>query len=117
MLDEQYAIVLVGLNKKQMRTLPERIKGIGRVDSIGELIKIYSAVDVFVNPSVEETFGMTTVEAMACGTSAIVYQGTACEEIIHYAKGNVGAKGIAIPADVQSLYSCITGLLGRGHKI
>ena len=32
-------------------------------------------------PSKEEVFGLTTVEALACGTPAIVYKNTACEEI------------------------------------
>lgn len=30
----------------------------------------------------EETFGLTTAEALACGTPAIVYKSTACPEII-----------------------------------
>ena len=81
MLDERYAIVLVGLSKKQMKALPKNICGIQRTNSPKELAAIYTAADVFVNPSVEETFGMTTVEAEACGTPAIVYKGTACEEI------------------------------------
>ena len=45
------------------------------------LAEIYTAADVFVNLSVEETFGMTTLEAVSCGTPAIVYRGTACEEV------------------------------------
>ncbi len=47
-----------------------------------ELAAIYTAADVYVNPSREETYGMTTVEAEACGTKAIVYKGTACEEVV-----------------------------------
>ena len=80
-LDDSYQIVLVGLTQKQIDTLPKNIIGIRRTNSPKELAEIYTAADVFVNPSVEETFGMTTVEAAACGTKAIVYSKTACEEV------------------------------------
>ena len=35
--------------------------------------QIYSAADVYVNPSVEETFGLTPLEAQACGTRVVTY--------------------------------------------
>lgn len=81
MLEDRYAIVLVGLSKKQLAALPAGILGVERTNSPGELAEIYTAADVFVNPSREETFGLTTLEAHACGTPVIVYKGTACEEI------------------------------------
>lgn len=81
MLDETYAIVLVGLTEKQIKHMPQNIVGLKRTNSAQELAAIYTAADMFVNPSVEETFGMTTVEALACGTKVIVYKNTACEEI------------------------------------
>lgn len=80
-LDDSYQIVLVGLTQKQLDMLPKNIIGIRRTNSPEKLAEIYTAADVFVNPSVEETFGMTTVEAAACGTKGIVYSNTACEEV------------------------------------
>lgn len=80
-LDDNYAIVLVGLSEKQIAKMPDRIIGITRTNDTSELAGIYTTADLFINPSVEETFGLTTVEALACGTPAIVYKGTACEEI------------------------------------
>ena len=56
-----------------------------------------------MNPSVEETFGMTPVEAQACGTPSIVYEDTACEEIARQ-NGNT-----VVPQDVNALYEAITG--------
>lgn len=103
MLDDQYAIVLVGLSKKQIKDLPKNIKGIQRTNSPQELAAIYTAADVFVNPSVEETFGMTPVEAQACGTPSIVYEDTACEEIARQ-NGNT-----VVSQDVNALYEAITG--------
>ncbi len=98
MLDSNYAIVLVGLNKKQRESMPESVISIARTDSKEELAEIYTAADVFVNPSREETFGLTTVEAVLCGTPAIVYEGTACEEVVQM------YEGVAVPLGVENLY-------------
>ncbi len=87
MLDESFKIVLVGLSDKQMKEIPKSILAIGRTNSTRELAEIYTAADVFVNPSREETFGLTTIEALACGTEAIVYNGTACEEVVRMQGG------------------------------
>jgi len=45
--------------------------------------------DVFINLSKEETFGLVVGEAMACGTPAIVYNSTACPELINEKTGVV----------------------------
>lgn len=101
MLDDKYAIVLVGLSEKQIKDLPKNIKGIQRTNSPQELAAIYTAADVLVNPSVEETFGMTPVEAQACGTPSIVYEDTACEEVARQ-NGN-----IIVPQSVNEIYSAL----------
>ena len=45
--------------------------------------------DVFVNPSQAETFGLTTAEALACGTPCVVYDTSACPELISDESGCV----------------------------
>lgn len=103
MLDDSYVIVLVGLTKRQIKKVSKRICGIGQVKSGRGLAKIYSESDVFVNPSREESFGMTTAEAAMCGARTIVYEGTACEEVAK----KYG--GMAVPIGVEHLYEAITG--------
>src|SRR5699024_8141848 len=66
-------IVLVGLSKKQIKKLPENIIGINRTDHIKELAQIYTAADVFVNPTLEDNFPTTNLESMACGTPIITF--------------------------------------------
>lgn len=82
LVDKQTCIVLVGVNKKQQGMLPENIIGIERTNNVRELAEIYTAADVFVNPSKEETMGLTTVEAMACGTPVVVSNLTAVPEVV-----------------------------------
>lgn len=94
LLGDDYSIVLVGLSKEQIKKLPNNIIGIERTKKVQELVEIYSAADIFVNPSKEETFGMTTVEALYCGTTVIVYKDTACEEIVNNLGGYAVEQGV-----------------------
>lgn len=81
LIDDDWRIVLVGLSEQQIQTLPESIIRLPRTKSIQELVQIYTAADVYVNPSVEETMGLTTAEALACGTPVITYNKTAVPEV------------------------------------
>ena len=106
-LGDGWKVVLVGLSEKQIKSLPEGVLGIPRTDSAAELAGIYSTSDVFVNPGREETFGMTTLEALRCGTPAVVYEGTACEEV---ARKN---GGIAVPQEPGALRRAVLEVAGK----
>ena len=88
-LPHEYQIVLVGLTKKQIKGLPENITGIERTTDVEELVQLYSCADIFVNPSVEESFSLVTVEAMACGTPVIVLDTSAVKELVNETSGIV----------------------------
>lgn len=81
-LAKDIVILLVGLSKKQIRELPEGIIGLTRTECVEELAKLYNLADVHVSFSVEETFGLTIAESMSCGTPVIVYNSTACPELV-----------------------------------
>ena len=70
--DEQ--IVLIGLTEQQCGELPEKILGIQRTNSLQELAEWYSASDVFFNPTYEDNYPTTNLEAQACGTPCITYR-------------------------------------------
>jgi len=72
-LEEHFRMVLVGVDDNAKSMLPENVIGISRTDSIHELAEIYSAVDVFVNPTLEDNFPTTNLEALACETPVITY--------------------------------------------
>ncbi|PLR85058.1 glycosyl transferase [Bacillus canaveralius] len=108
-ISEDEIIVLVGstlenklFGEKPVKNLPKNIISIPPTKNASELALIYKSADVFINPSREETFGLTTAEALSCGTPAIVYDTTACPEVV----GIDETSGyIAKPFDVQDLYS------------
>ena len=72
--DDNYAIVLVGVNEKQKNTLPGNIIGISGTDNTAELAEIYTAADVFVNFTYEDNYPTVNLEAQACGTPVITYK-------------------------------------------
>ena len=84
MLDDSYRIVLVGLNDVQMQNLPKNIIGIKRTNSPQELAEIYTAADVFVNPTYEDNYPTVNLEAQACGTPVITYDTGGARETLRY---------------------------------
>ncbi len=110
LLDDRYKIVLIGLTQQQIASLPADILGLPRTNSMEELVQAYTEADIFLNPSVEETFGMTAMEARCCGTEAIVYQDTACEEIVNQ------FGGIAVPKGAQHLCAAVKQLTEEETK-
>ena len=74
MLDDSYAIVLVGLSSQQIAELPSNVIGIARTNSTMELAQIYTASDVFANLTYEDTYPTVNLEAQACGTPVITYR-------------------------------------------
>lgn len=62
--------------------LPPNMISVGSVSDTKRLAQFYSAADVFLNPSVQETFGKTTAEAIASGTPVIGFNLTATPELI-----------------------------------
>ena len=74
MIDENSVIVLVGLSEKQLKNLPENVIGIRRTNGQKELAEIYTAADVFVNPTYEDNYPTVNLEARACGTPVITYK-------------------------------------------
>lgn len=110
-LSSDYKIILVGLSKKQIDQLPENVLGIERTESVEDLVKIYSAADIVLNLSYEETFGMTTVEGLACGTPSIVYNATASPELIDVSTGLV-----VEPGDINELVIAIEEIKEKGKQ-
>lgn len=69
----EYQIILVGLKQKQIDNIPAGIIGISRTNSAQELVELYSLAYVFVNPTYEDNYPTTNLEAIACGTPVITY--------------------------------------------
>ena len=92
---EEYVIVLVGLSERQLKGLPANIVGLARTDSLRELASIYTAADVFFNPTREDNYPTTLLEAQACGTSSLTYPVGGCAETLSV-EGSCAVAGLDV---------------------
>ena len=87
---------MIGLNEKEMKGLPNNILGLKRTESIQELAEWYTLAEAFVNPTSQDNFPTTNLEALACGTPVITYATGGSPEAIDENTGYVVEKGNVI---------------------
>ncbi|PWN07802.1 glycosyltransferase [Rhodohalobacter mucosus] len=92
MVSDDYQIVLVGLNEKQLSNLPKRVMAIAKTENVHELASIYSAAEVFVNPTYSDNFPTTNLEALACGTPVVTYDTGGSPEAVSRETGKIVPK-------------------------
>lgn len=110
-LDNKYKIVLIGLSKEQIKQLPKHILGIERTENIEELAAWYATAKVFINPTYQDNFPTTNIEALACGTPVITYDTGGSPEAIDKSTGLVVKK-----RDIQGLKDAIDLMMNDKKK-
>lgn len=88
-LDSDYQIVLVGTDSSVDEQLPPEIISIHKTMNQTELAEIYTAADLFVNPTREENYPTVNMEALACGTPVLTFHTGGSPEIIDDTCGSV----------------------------
>lgn len=79
---DMHAIIFGHGFESHMSDISENIHLLGGISDPQILNNIYSAADVFLMPSLHESFGKVTVEAMASCTPVIAFASTPAEEIL-----------------------------------
>lgn len=108
---DQYAIVMVGVDDKTAKDLPKDIVIVKRTNNVEELAEIYSAADVFLNPTWQDSFPTTNLEAMACGTPVVTYCTGGSPESLTTETGKVVAQG-----DLSALVSGVEEICQKGKE-
>ncbi|MBS6939673.1 MAG: glycosyltransferase [Lachnospiraceae bacterium] len=90
-LGNEYQIVLIGLNNKQIKNLPKNIIGINRTENVQELVKWYSIAEVYFNPTMEDNYPTTNLEARACEVPVVTF--------------NTGGSPESVCNELQIIYS------------
>lgn len=85
----KYQIVLVGTDDNVDKQLPNGIISIHRTQNQNELAEIYTATDLFVNPTREENYPTVNMESIACGTPVITFRTGGSPEILTEKTGMV----------------------------
>ncbi len=104
-LGEQYWIVLVGnASEKVRQEAPANITFLGYVSNRAVLWNLYQICDLHVSMSLEETFGMTFIEAAINGLMSAGFASTAIPEILLKVNGLI-VEGHSVFAMAQKILS------------
>lgn len=92
-----YHIVLIGVSPKQQRHIHRNYAGsitaLTKTSSQEALVQWYNRAYVYVNPTLEDNFPTTNLEALACGTPVITFDTGGSPEAITEKCGIVVDKG------------------------
>ena len=111
LLNDDEVLVLVGLEKGQESLLPktDKVIGIHCTKTSDELVGLYSEADVFINPTLEDNFPTTNIEALACGTPVVTFRTGGSWECVDDTTGRMAKKG-----DIDDLLYKIRDVLSKG---
>ena len=93
MLSDEYKVVMIGLSQAHIDAAPSSVIALARTNSVAELAEWYSAADVFVNLTYEDTYPTTNLEAISCGTPVITYRTGGSPESVTPQTGRVVEQG------------------------
>lgn len=101
---DKYTIVIVGKLIEERKLIENgcQIIFIDRTQNALELAQLYSSALVFVNPTYQDNYPTTNLEALACGTPVITYRTGGSPEAIDEKTGIVVEQG-----DVEALADAI----------
>lgn len=103
-------LLSLGKNKPDVRIEIPWVH-VGSVDNDRFLSMVYSAADLFAICSLQEAYGLTALEAMACGIPVTGFAVGGIPDMIRN-----GVNGMTVPAgDVGALATTISGLLNSGR--
>lgn len=96
----KYQIVLVGTDDGVDKLLPDNIISVHRTQNQTELAEIYTAADIFANPTREENYPTVNMESIACGTPVVTFNTGGSPEIINETCGTEVPKD-----DINAMYN------------
>ena len=111
MINEDEAIVLVGVTQEQMRKLPHNVTGIPRTENVAQLAALYSAATALVNPTWQDNYPTVNLESIACGTPVITYRTGGSVESVCEDTGYVVGQG-----DVEGLLTAFRKIKEAGKQ-
>ena len=90
MCNENKIIILcVGEPSKEIEALPIETKSVGYIDNDEDMVKLYSATDIFILPSLEDNLPNTMIESLACKTPVIGFETGGIPEVINESNGRI----------------------------
>ena len=101
-------LVIFGSSFRETKNRPPiKTHFLGTLQDDLSLSMVYTAADVFVAPSIQESFGNTVLEAIACGTPCVAFPVGGIPDMIEHKKNGY----LASPFDVEDLAHGITWVI------
>lgn len=105
-----YSFLGIGAADMDRQNLPKNMSWINRTNDVGELAECYSAANVFVNPTYDDNFPTTHMEAQCCGTAVVSYGVGGCKENI------ISDYGKTVPmGDMSALKEAVKKIAESGY--
>ncbi len=101
-LPSDYQLVLIGSKVEEYPNYSEKILHINKTENITELAKWYTTADVLIITTLQETQGLTSVEALSCGTPVVTFNSGGTPEALDDTCGIVVEK-----CDVEAMKQAI----------
>ncbi|OYD94716.1 glycosyl transferase [Nostoc sp. 'Peltigera membranacea cyanobiont' 210A] len=86
---------------------------LGHLHDAISLATVYSAADVMLVPSLQESFGQTASESFACGTPVVAFNATGLKDIVDHQQNGYLAK----PYEVEDFAKGITWVLENEQRL
>ncbi|HEY9603283.1 MAG TPA: glycosyltransferase family 4 protein [Allocoleopsis sp.] len=85
---------------------------LGSVADDALLARVYCATDVMVAPSIQESFGQTGSESLACGTPVVAFDDTGLKDIVDHQQNGY----LVRPFDIEDLANGIAWVLDNQER-
>jgi glycosyltransferase involved in cell wall biosynthesis len=109
-------VELVVFGSSQPKNSPElgfKSHYLGKLNDDISLALLYSAADVMIVPSIQEAFGQTASESLACGTPVVTFDITGLKDIIDHQQNGY----LARPFDIDDLARGIAWVLEDEERL
>lgn len=109
--DNNIELIIFGSKKIIDKEIPYKIINFGDINNDIELALLYSSSNVFIGPSLEESFGQTFNESIFCGTPAVGFKNTGVENIINHKENGYLSEYKNISDLTNGIEYCLTNIL------
>lgn len=108
----KYEVAAVGVSRKQIKELPDGMIGIEHTKNVEELARLYSQASVYVNPTLEDNFPSTNLEALACATPVVTFATGGSAESLDETCGRIVQK-----KDMEGLQKAVIELCEKSEAM
>ena len=110
---EKIELVVFGSSQTENQIdLGFKSRYVGRLNDDLSLALLYSAADVMIVPSVQEAFGQTASESLACGTPVVAFDATGLKDIVEHQENGY----LARPFEIEDLAQGIAWVLENKER-